>query len=428
MFTNAEKRLFRWGTSALLTVVLAVGLIPYGAMANTTGRIKITAESLSQKITDWGYDIKQGGKATGLTTARAQEVFVTDGMDILRIPIYAALAHPSNGTVTGSYYTDTVDAVGRVKAVKSSVKVFASLKLDGTNTYPSWVLNADGTVKDCSATSCPYGDLLYDYLNYMKGQTPSVIVDVLGMDNEDQFNKGDITPQKFADIVDYLQTKCSANGIAFPQMIAPENYGPSSYTWLDTLFGSSLGGRLDIAGVHYYSANRTASYLTKLQQFANSAGSKTLWDSEFHWNGTIGTTYDNAVAGLIAAFDEFDNLFQGMSWWSFNPESVGTIDSQLQTALVTSTTDAYPAYIDDQDGPQLNPGEMNTRAFKQGRNLNLWVLNDTATGYSAKWVEIPGKTVSAAPSYTQWDGTTKTTGSGVIVNSDTFTLNLPAKT
>ena len=68
--------------------------------------------------------------------------------------------------------------------------IFASKKNMGTVQFPDWVNNEDGT-----ANPDKYAIMLCDYLKFMKNE--GFEVDVLGVDNEFEYNSGKITVDKY---------------------------------------------------------------------------------------------------------------------------------------------------------------------------------------------------------------------------------------
>ncbi len=48
-----------------------------------------------------------------------------------------------------------------------------------------------------------YAIMLADFISYMKEK--GIIIDVLGIDNEENFNEGNITPKKHIQIIDKLR-------------------------------------------------------------------------------------------------------------------------------------------------------------------------------------------------------------------------------
>ena len=505
---------YRWGALlsfmflGTLAIVSGQDLVAANAQAEMgpAGRIKVLSESQRQKFTDWGYDIKQTNKAqklardAGLATRIFSDVADNYGMDVLRIPLYAH-AHRADGTdmVCGSLldtgevsadpcpaepdatswdYEKVFDAVEAARRVKPSVSIFASLRaIDGTpDSYPEWVKKADGTVDGPQ-----YAILLCRYLQFMNAR--GIGIDVLGPDNEGTTTRGDISPRKHSTIVEWLSANCS---VPLPNIIGPERWSPSekrlnSITageWLDKLFTKGWWDAIDFAGTHYFSRFRTdPRYAAKLATFAGRTSptelpgdSLRLWNSEFHWqectpnrdahcgDHPVGTdphtTYWDAKLGLMAAFDHFDNGFQGITWWNFMPWTEPTIPrtwtedelrSQMVSELVRSTTDAYPLDVDDQDGRSMDRRLFNTRAFRQGPDVILWVINDTSADAVGKWIEVPGKDIDydsttgakAVISYIRWDNSSRTRGTaeldenlsdGPESDKSIFKLDFPKKT
>jgi hypothetical protein len=491
-----------------LTIVSVQGPATTNARADLApgGRIKILSESRHQRFTDWGYDIKQPNKAerlasdANLATRIFSDVDDNYGMDILRIPIYAH-AHSADGTdlVCGTLlntgevdpedcpaeidnaswdYEEVFDAVHAARRVKPSVSIFASIKsIEGIpDSYPTWVKKADGTVYGPQ-----YADLLCRYLEFMEAR--DIRIDVLGPDNEGTIFRGDISPRKHDTIVNWLSVNCP---VPLPKIIGPERWSPSdaglnSITageWLNKLFIKGWWDAIDFAGTHYFSRFRTdPSYAAKLATFArhtNPTGvtgdGRTQWNSEFHWqecipardehciNQPVGsdphTTYWDAKLGLMAAFDNFDSGFQGMTWWNFAPWTEPTtprtwnedeLRSQMVSELVRSTTDAYPLEVDDQDGSPMDRKLFNTRAFKLGTDVVLWVINDTNADAVGKWIEVPGKDIDndstsnakAVIGFTRWDNTSRTHGTAELdenlaagpgSDESIFKMDFPKKT
>jgi len=65
--------------------------------------VKVNSKNRKQKITQWGHDIKQLGKAESLTPEACKEIFEDGKFNLLRIPIYAN-AHKRDGSLKEDYY------------------------------------------------------------------------------------------------------------------------------------------------------------------------------------------------------------------------------------------------------------------------------------------------------------------------------------
>lgn len=171
--------------SKYVTVFCLLHILFVPLMAQTGGEIIVYPHIQKQLFTDWGYDIKQPGKAVALSNNLISQIFIGDGMDVLRVPVYARDGHPAEGVVTDEAYTITNDIIGailRVKAIKPSVKIFASLRLEGSDTFQSWMLDGTGKVD-----SVQLAKMDSDYLVYMKSK--GIRIDILGVDNEMEFKK-----------------------------------------------------------------------------------------------------------------------------------------------------------------------------------------------------------------------------------------------
>lgn len=69
-----------------------------------------------------------------------------------------------------------------------------------------------------------YAIMLADFISYMKEK--GIIIDVLGIDNEENFNEGNITPKKHIQIIDKLRVLATEKGFKMPLIIGPERYQP----------------------------------------------------------------------------------------------------------------------------------------------------------------------------------------------------------
>ncbi|MEO8801635.1 MAG: hypothetical protein ABI551_27335, partial [Polyangiaceae bacterium] len=378
-------------------------------------------------VTKWGYDVKQPGRAKQLSAAEANEIFAVIGMNVLRIPVLAQDAHPSAGKVTGAEYADIVDAVAKVRAARPNADIFASLKLDGKNSFPGWV-QAGGSVD-----ADKYSVLLEDFLGFMKAK--GVTVDWLGVDNESVFNEGNITPAKYDTIVANVRQWCKGHDVKVPGFIAGENYSPGlDIPWLQDLWNRpSRFDNVDHVGVHVYSKHRDGDYVKSVQNLANNDHGKGLWDTELHWNDVDGDDlkFDDIKLGMLTAFDHFDAGFHGITWWAFNPRSAGTKAAYVQSELVQTTAGAGLLDTDDRDGRGLGNDKFNTRAFKNGPNeVTLWVANYSNADRDGQVTEIENQKVTGA-SFVRWISAADPNGKGgnaKVTKDGDFKMSFPANT
>jgi len=403
------------------------------ADAITGGRIVVRQfGSPGTTIGKWGYDIKQPGRARALKPALAKEIFGDIGMNLLRIPVLAAEAHPSKGVgnIRRGEYADHLEAIKNVKAVKPGVDVFASLRLLGDKSFPGWV--KDGG--DVSAAK--YAELLQDYLAFMKEN--GVTIDWLGIDNERKFNEGNITPAKYNAIVSDVKAWCRKNDVKVPGFVAAEDYGAAeNIPWLQNLAETPAQFQhADAVGVHSYSKHRTPAYVGDLERLGKNDRGKALWDTELHWNDRDdddAVRFDDIKAGMLLTMDHFDVGFRALSWWAFQPRSMKTKSAHVMSELVATTVGAATLATDDVDGKAPAMGKLNSRAFKNGPNqVTVWVANFDNKDHKSLWTEIANQKVAAA-SYVQWSAggpdAGKTGNASLVKKNDAcFSMNYPSNT
>jgi hypothetical protein len=404
-------------TFVFISFLLIVLLFSFRLVAATGGGAIIYPDTQKQLITDWGYDIKQEGKASGLTPSYAQTLFVTDKMTCLRLPILgtdAAPAHPADGVIVESYYTDTLYAMTNARNARPDVVLFASKKLNGQTSFPAWVKDADGVIP------AMYARLLADFLVYMESY--GFVIDILGIDNEKEYNEGNITPQKHQEVIDELRALSLIRGFTVPLMIGPDTYGPNA-SWVTTLISSGWGDRLDMVGTHYYPKWRP---LSKLQQLYQAAAGRPVWHSEVHWESD--STLDVIGQGenaLATIFDCFDTGLSGMAWWAYTRSG---IKGALERNITVSTVGTRPITMDDIDGTSATSGTLITRAFRQNNSLIVWALNNTSTAFTNYGFTLYTGIISGPVNYTHWNVTTESSGTAAVTSANSFTVTLPANT
>jgi len=406
----------------LIVVCVSLASFPtFLVCASTGGDAIIYPNTAGQLITGWGYDIKEGGKAAGVTPDYARTLFVTNRMNCLRIPIYGDAsdpAHPSSGVVIGSYYSDTLSAMTNARAANSNVILFASKKLDGQNSFPSWTKNSNGVIPS------QYAAMLADYLQFM--QSNGFTMDVLGVDNERTYNEGNITASTFDQIITNLASLSVSRSFTMPKaLIGPENYAPDT-NWLTNLNKNGWNNLLGIVGTHYYPQNRP---IDKLQNLVQLAGSLPVWNSEVHWQSlsSPADAIDEAQQNIGAIFDCTDCGLSAYVWWAFG--DAGAIQGEMEQALTTNLLDTCPVYMDDIDGPSAStPGQLITRAFASASCLVVWAINDSTNVYNDYGFRLMSGVFNGNAAYVQWTASNETIGNASMTDSNIFRLTLPART
>ncbi len=401
----------------LVTLGLLLAEAGQAQSAGTGGDAIINPRITGQLITTWGYDIKENGKAAGLTPAYALTLFVTNKMNCLRLPIYGDAghpAHPSAGVVIGSYYADVLSAMTNARSANSNVILFASKLLDGTNSFPSWTKNSNGVVP------AEYASMLADYLQFM--QSNGFTIDVLGVDNESQFNEGNITASSFALIVQDLTALSASRGFPMPKrLIAPENYSPDD-SWMKNLVNGGWASLLGIVGTHYYPQSRP---IAKLQTLVQLGGGLPDWQSEVHW-ADLDDVIDSAQEDIPTIFDCTDTGLSGFVWWAYDNTGV---QGGMEQALTANLINTRPVFMNDIDGTSTTiPGQLMTRAFASSSNLVVWAINDNTNVYANYGFDLESGSIAGPVTYTQWTVTGSTGGFASVTNAGTFRLTLPART
>ena len=398
---------------------------------------------LSGRVTKYFFFDLKGGANALADEQKAALLFGTDGMNGVRIPIYGDVkngGHTASGVVGEGVYDKVLASVANArKHAKGDLLVFASKKLDGKDSFPDWVMESGKGIKPEK-----YAEMLMDYLRYMKSQ--GVEVDVLGIDNETNFNEGNITPEKFAAVVDIVREKTAAEGLKVPMMIGPERYCPErdfSKSWINTLFTSGYGDRMDIYGTHYYPKHHTPNYFNALKkefECAQTGRSMEFWATEPHWDNDDAAKADmlyHAEQALCAMFDQTDLGLDGFMWWAYPADA--TLRGQLMRAYSLALFGSQPVRMTDHDGEDtMTRGLLQTRAYVRGDEINVFIINMCAAGdksgakaYDDYLFEVSGAEISGNINVLQWSDETPDSGSSSTIKPeqpDRFRMDIPSRT
>jgi O-glycosyl hydrolase len=377
--------------------------------------IVIHADATRPVITDFGYDVKQPGKAKAFTAEDAKIIFGTDGFTCLRIPIWGDVkhpAHPAPGKIVEDFYEPVLNAMKYARAVKPDVIFFASKRLEGKESWPTWTKDANGVMVE------KYTAMLTDYLSFMHKK--GFKMDLLGIDNEGEYNDGNITPEKHKAIVAAVKAFCATNGIPMPKIIGPETYGPKP-DWFAGL--SRIGGRdsLDFAGTHYYPKWRNPR---KFAAWAKAAGGIPLWHTELHWDKLESPKdlLDEAEGANATLFDCTDHGATGFVWWAYTRKGV---KGEIESALSSSLVHAQPLPVDD-GNPKMNYGSLFTRAFKKEKAITLWAVNNSEKAIQAE-LKMDGAVASGNAAFRQWTSTGSSAGISTLAASGVL-IAIPPRT
>ena len=441
IYPDPKSWLNKWQQDAKFIITVAEHQQLYTVRLNDIAEPEIKADATiyperyyGRVIKDFYYDLKLNASAIGSSTT-ANELFVTDDMNGLRISIYGDAtrpAHPSAGVVDEQYYTKMISSIERAKIARGNkdLTIFASKKLDGTQSFPDWVKDANGVIVD------KYATLLADYILYMKGK--NIIVDVLGVDNEINFNEGNITPQKHAQIVDKLKTLATEKGFKMPLIVGPERYEPMgdvSNCWLKKFLDGGWGDRIDIYGTHYYPEHR---YVDKLRYELTLIGERPFWATEPHWPSETAQTdvLGYAETAICALWDQTDLGMSGFMWWDYKRS--GNLRGNLMRIASVPLKDARPIEIEDHDGTDIGQlGKLQTRAFREGKIINVYVINmcaadavATAKAYENYVFGVNDGVIQGDIEYIQWTDASSIEGAkGTVqkMGEKNFSFTLPIR-
>lgn len=386
----------------------------------------IYPEAGNQKIDYVFYDIKSYFKAT-MSDEVADKLFIEDGFNGVRTNIWGTrdkpdqangrYAHPEPGVVVASYYAKDVAIIKQAMARNSDLIVFASKKLNGDYSFPDWVLGEDGIIPEL------YVILLADYIEYMASE--GIPTDILGLDNERVFNEGNITPEKFKNVVDLLSVLAVERGFPMPQIIGHEDFVPGRNNWMKNLSDNNWTNRLDTYGTHYYPGDRNTTMVGRLESDISYASDLPRWHSELHWDAK--SDIDDILEiedGFGSLLDMTDRGFEGLMWWGYG---LNGFRGATMQALTTNLLGYRPVVMTDHDGIDiLTDGNLHTRAFRNGNKMIVWVLNFNDNSYDDYSFKLGSSAISSDVSIEQWsDGVEDSNKSiATTLTDNSFSVNL----
>ncbi len=339
--------------------------------ASAANEVVISLKEKGQRLNRFFYDFKSpSAPKKFLQNGWGKTLLEEYGFTGIRTSIYGTgkkPAHPAPGVVLEEYYEPETAGLKLAKEINPNTIIFASKKLDNTDSFPAWTKNWDGVIPE------QYAILIIDYMEYMKRE--GLEIDVLGIDNERRFNEGKIMPDKHHAIVMQLRKLTAERGLKMPKIIGPEDYAMGRNNWMKT-FSQMGSDTMDIFGSHYYTRYRP---LDKLKSDLAYAGDREKWHSELHWDdhGAKGEgthSMKTAACSFLALWDCVDNGMNGLSWWDFNPKKRRR--DYLMHAATVPLVNAHPVKVIDPDGAEtLDLDKLHTRAFLQDDKLTIYAVN-----------------------------------------------------
>ena len=302
----------------------------------------------------------------------------------MRIPIRPHASTPDSKVVFDAElgkqgYGPLIDSIKMAKKVNPDIKIFASTKLQGSKTFPTWMQsNQTGKIFG-KEVKCPdpkkYADLVTDYIEQLALQ--SIKVDFLGLNNE----VGEaLTPEIYLTVAKHLQSNLKRSKIPDEfkdfEWIAGEEFGvPTSVRFLKTLANSRAAVQfVDIIGSHFYPDKQSGSIesWTKL-----AALGVPTWHTEVHMRRND-TPLENIVAirdGLSIVFKTNEQRCEGYIWWdgTSNGAFLGNFvrRQMIKSMLYGSCVKTSGEYAAKDNDTKLRVAQ----ATRVGDTVWLWYFN-----------------------------------------------------
>ena len=380
-------------------------------------------------------DLKLNASLVGGTT-KANLFFQDYDMNGVRISVYGNEGHryhPEAGSViykddNNDGYHKLISSVLRSQTARGDkdFTVFASKKLKNVVSFPEWVLDGDGP----EIVTEQYITMLFDYVKFMHSY--DIEIDILGVDNEEKYNKADITASQYKDIVDGLTTKLKSYGYKIPLWMGYEDFDPNLRDWVSDMMNNGWDDRMDIYGVHYYPSTRK---LDDLEADLEKIGDIPFWSTEAHWNSKDDQD-EIAVAevGMATLWDQTDAGLDGLCMWDFGGNESNQRFAMVKAAMLP-LKDAQPIFVDDVDGTSIDAAkygtEIFTRAFIEDSLVTVYATNTNATtDYNAFTFSLNYGVIDGSVEYIQFTDDVplgETANAQVLPGNTVFACNIPAR-
>ncbi len=386
------------------------------SFAETSGDVVISLDHKGKQIDRFFYDFKSPGAPKKFVRNGWAKTLLNDyGFNGIRTSIYGTAkkpAHPHPGTVLEEYYAPEALGLKLAKTLNPDLVIFASKKLEGTDSFPNWTKDERGVIPE------KYAVMIVDYLEYMKRE--GLEVDVLGIDNERRFNEGKIMPGMHREVVLELRRLTAKRDLKMPLIIGHEDYAMGRNNWMAS-FDAMDCDTMDIFGAHYYPRQRV---LDRLMSDLEYAGDREKWHTELHWDSHghpegSADSLETAVCSFLALWDCVDNGMNGLMWWDFCPPR--TRRSHLMHMASVPLVNAWPVKVVDPDGSgTVDLNQLHTRAFLQGDTLTVYALNlDPTKEWKGLGVELSSGRIGGAIEGRQWADGYPPEGRFSKINPDT---------
>ena len=379
------------------------------------------------KVERWGWDIKAWAERLD-TLTEADFLYGQNQANLLRVPVFAT-AHEQDGTINTADYSTEIAAMRNVQRINSEVEIFASLKLQGANTYPDWL--GDGTSAWPQSNGTIFGqvverpnpehyaNLLADYVEYL--QQFRIEIDYLGINNE---TDGALGVNRYIATIDLLEAELINRGVPTEyrsfQYVGPDSFGLN--TTENIVQNIANQGRLDtvdIVGSHFYPQHISGDEET-WEDISSITSGVPMWHTEVHmpvgnaqYAGDQQQAFRDTLSVLFASNKRGVDSFV---WWDTGHEA-NKMNDTIKRGIVDTTLDAIPVLTTPTFTAKDDPGgEILYQAYVKGDVITLWIANP-GTEISLEVLDLNGAKAISTPNSIFWEGqgnTITSTNSGQL--------------
>lgn len=331
-----------------------------------------------------GWDIKAWANRLN-TVGEAQGLYGDVEANILRIPMFAT-AHNADGSVDTSAYNTHLEAIQSVLTVNPNVEIFASLKLNGANTFPAWVSQGTtawpvqngnifgNTVQRPNPEH--YSTMVADYLSFLKDN--GIKVDYFGLNNE---TDGAIPSDRYIGTYDLLPAKFAERDLTNEHTdflyVGPDTFGlPAAKQYVSQLASARRLDTIDVVASHYYPQHGSGHESDWFDLAA--ATRKPLWHTEVHMPGNSAALADVSQTvrdSLSVLFASFRNGVDSFVWWD-SGNDVDELRDLVKREVINTTLGTHPIFTSPEyDGKGDPDDEPLYQAFVEGNSAYLWIVN-----------------------------------------------------
>ena len=378
------------GTSRVLsfTAVVLTAALNFSSASSQTIRID-PATTTGPTIKRAGWDIKQWPTRLN-SDAEVRALYQDVDANFLRIPIFAT-AHSADGSVDATRYEREIAAIQAVTRGRPDVEIYASLKLQGGDTFPDWLGEATddwpastgrifGNTVDRPNPE-HYSQLIASYVKYM--QDNGVRIDFIGLNNE---TENAVTVQRYIGTYDLLPAALSDAGVTSAnsnfQFVGPDSFGlPTAESFVQGLNDRNRLDTIDFAASHYYPQHVSGNAIDwgDLQRRSNGLE---LWHTEVHMPGEsrfIDVQSQSVRNSLSVLFASFNNGVDSIIWWE-PPSTIRTGINNIREVMKSQVNDtvlgAAPVFTTPTFRGKGDPdGEPLYQAFFEDDQVTLWIVN-----------------------------------------------------